>query len=146
MNEKVSIGRYEIGKTQRALQSREPNGDVRIKRLLSPTDEQIDLTRDLVDSAYQRTLRDWEDGKLKRKDNKKPSSPDPRFLRAGRPSSHGLLLIYLLDQCEVLDGTHDDCDPIPAMGISFPESADALASAIEYLATEIYIEREMETW
>ena len=139
----VDVEGHAIGLMTRAAHNDfESRGEVRIKRLLSPSDEEIGLTAKQVELAMEQTILAWERGVVDGPEMRRPSRPDPRQLRGLRGADNGLLLIYLISP-EGHPGVKDDT-PIPAMAISFPESADALASAIDYLVNDVYWDREMD--
>ena len=132
----VNVAGHEVGTMKRKrLKDFESPGEMRIKRLLSPSDELIDLDEEKVKEARRLTDVDWERGVLNQPDLKRPGNIDPKHIRRLRGAQKGLLLLYLIspEDDEPLQEL-----PMPAIGVSFPESADALASAIEYLVNAVY--------
>src|SRR6185503_19276427 len=99
--------------------------------LLSPGDELIDLNSDEAERVKAIT-RDWLARELiKSKPGAKPSEFNGRAIRAVRPASRGLLLIYALDEREAAGA--ESGTPIMALAVSFPRSEAPQSGAIDYL-------------
>jgi hypothetical protein len=110
-----------------------------IRRLVSPSDEKIDLDGDELAAALQRTGKLWEKGLTKSASQTPPDMPNGPSIRKARPRERGLLLIYLLDpEVAELDA---DSDPIVGIAASFPYSDNA--KPIEYMINNIYWEQEL---
>jgi hypothetical protein len=140
----VEIAGHTVGRTTRGhFPADRPSSDVyAIRRLLSPSDEQIDLTPDELEEAQLRTKEWWERGLIKSKASTAPTQANGRAIRLARPASRGLLLIYALDESQaagVAPGT-----PIMGLAVSFPESQTAGAGAIEYVVNYVYSQLELE--
>ena len=108
----------------------------RIRRLVSPADEMIDLTEDQYEWALGQTLRRHREdqaGSRHRTDPTRPSGPD---IRRARDFRNGLLLIYPLQE--------SDADGVPFVGFatSFP-AADS-DTPIEYVVNTVYWQEEMD--
>jgi hypothetical protein len=99
---------------RRARISDERSDVFKVKTVLSPRDEAIDLNEDQYESAM-------EDSRIERaaKDMKEPQIPDGRFIRKARSATNGLLLIYPLEGPEELGS------PLIAPVLSFPRSVKA---------------------
>lgn len=110
-------GIREIGLVTRA--PRDAADEYRIRRLLSPSDEAIDLTPDERERALKQAEQLASELKSAR-------LPGPQ-IRAVRPPTRGLLLLYPLNpQSEDGDALVPDfTDPIIGWGVSFPVSPGA---------------------
>jgi hypothetical protein len=97
--------------------------------ILNPVDQHLDLSRDEFNEALSQHIAALaQRGKTPAKTPDKPSGP---HIRAARPSERGLLLIYPLNHKHAFPEPFSD-KPIIGFAISFPESAVADRSAIEY--------------
>ncbi|MDZ7961469.1 MAG: Z1 domain-containing protein [Aulosira sp. DedQUE10] len=107
---------------------------LRKSRLLSPTDEWLDLsdsTRNLILDETQR---------LREEAGKPPSSsktPNGKVIRSNRSPKNGLLLLYPLDPTVAEIDFHM---PIIGFAISFPESPTA--RKVEYQVNNVYWQQE----
>ena len=104
-----------------------------IRRLVSPTDEALDLSSGEETRAIERTVADWRSSKRKNKSPDPPTVPSGKGIRSARPKSNGLLLLYPLDGR--VAGT-PDAAPVIGMAISFPESNTA--KSIEYTVNNVF--------
>lgn len=104
-----------------------------IRRLVSPTDEALDLTGDEWDRALERTIANWTVDKRKNKSPDPPTVPSGRGIRSARPKARGLLLLYPLDG---RSARTPDAEPVIGMAISFPESDTA--KSIEYTVNNVF--------
>jgi hypothetical protein len=111
--------------------------DYAIRRLVSPSDEMIDLTEDQRTAALEQTRSLWKEGATKSNKDTPPRLPSGPSIRRARPKGRGLLLIYLIDPSE-LKGTSV---PIVGLAVSFPYSESA--DAIEYMINNTYWEQEL---
>jgi hypothetical protein len=111
----------------------------RIRRLVSPTDESIDLTPEQRARALRATIDAWvkDPGRSRRVDP--PELPSGPMIRAERDARQGLLLVYPLEP-EAID--HPEFPPIMGLGLSFPRSPSA--ASVEYIVTRVYWDQEME--
>ena len=123
------------------LHQYEPGEEARIKRLLSPGDERLGLSQAAIDEAREKTLGKYLNELKDDPSKKEPSQINPKFLREARSPSEGLLLLYLINPTEH-EAVIDKSLPVSAMAVSFPVSANALASAIEYKVGKVYWEQE----
>ena len=135
----IELGGCEVYPVQRTFH---PKGSLdrgsvyRIRRLVSPTDEVIDLNQDQYEWALQETLRrhkENRDGSRHRNDPRRPSGP---YIRRARDFRNGLLLMYPLQESD------DDGLPFVGFAASFP-AADS-DTPIEYVVNTVYLQEEME--
>jgi hypothetical protein len=107
----------------------------RIRRVLSPSDEWIDLTDEEVEVAKARTRAAWtaDPGRSDRKTT--PDVPSGTFIREVRDANKGLLLIYPLDTKKT--GTDK---PLIGFAFSFPDSDKA--EKVTYRVTNLYWQQE----
>jgi hypothetical protein len=105
-----------------------------IQRLLSPTDELLDLSEEervrAADLTRTRAIAD-----AREYDPDKP--PSGKAIRAVRPPQRGLMLLYPLDPASY--DLPEDAVPV-GLGISFPESASG--ATIEYVVNRIWKDDE----
>jgi hypothetical protein len=131
------IGGHVVGLIQRA--DLEPNGAYRIRRLVSPADESVDLTEEQRDQALRETQRAWRINPGRSKRTEPPELPSGPMIRRQRDPGSGLLLIYPLDPVEI---EQSDSPAIMGIAVSFPWSPSA--TTIEYVVTRTYFDQEME--
>jgi hypothetical protein len=91
------LGGLDVGLTERGPDDDvNPPDDMYVTgRLISPSDEWIDLTSEQRSAALERTIRLWERGESRAK--KRPTAPAGPSVRVCRPPQRGLLLVYPLD-------------------------------------------------
>jgi hypothetical protein len=104
-----------------------------IRRLVSPTDEWLDLNEKERASVMEKTLIEWKNGKIK--SSEEPTRPSGLIIRETRLKTNGLLLIYPIDP-----GKTEEKIPVMGFALSFPKSD--LARAIEYKVNNIYWNQE----
>ena len=106
----------------------------RIRRLLNPSDEMIDLTSEQRSEALTRTIQHYEsqyrNGKTRYQSV--PTVPGGPQIRRTRSSKRGLLLIYPLRYQE---------DVYFGFGISFPFAN--VDTPVEYVVNSVYYEQEL---
>lgn len=141
--QKRNWGGLSVGCTTRAkFPPDEPlDRDYVIRRLVSPSDETIDLASDELAAALQRTRRLWEKGLTRSKSKIPPNTPNGPSIRKARPRERGLLLVYLLDP--LVAELPSESDPIVGIAASFPNSENA--EPIEYVINNTYWEQELAT-
>jgi len=110
----------------------------RIRRLVNPSDEKVDLDKSAIEAAMRATIEDWE---LDARGRDKPTDPAGRFLRQARDPDKGLLILYPLDPGEAKSENGDT--PIIAFAISFPTVNGESASKVTYTVNNVY-QREEE--
>jgi hypothetical protein len=116
----------------------------RIKVLINPPDELIDLKDHEAEEALKLDVEDWKatDGVRRGKKTDKPTTPKGRFVRNVRDPARGLLVLHPLlpdkKKAEKAD------TPILGFVISFP-SVDALGDTpITYIVGNIYQQQELD--
>jgi Z1 domain len=94
---------YEIGLIKRQhmaseLKAGDETSRYSIRRLVSPTDEMIDMDKPDREAALNDTRRAWQSdpGRFRQRDTE-PDVAGGIYVRTRRPATHGLLLIYPLD-------------------------------------------------
>ena len=107
----------------------------RIRRLVSPTDEMIDLDDDQYRRALERTVEEYENDPAGNRHRVRPTRPSGPKIREVRDHGRGLLLIYPLQQ--------GDGDGLPFVGFaaSFPHAVDD--TPVEYLVNSVYWQEEL---
>ncbi|MEH1855045.1 MAG: Z1 domain-containing protein [Nostoc sp.] len=127
---------YEVGLTKRNPSDSSTSKEYRLKksRLLSPTDEWLDLSKHTRNLIIDKTRKKQEEK------GKEPSSnptPNGLYIRESRGATNGLLLLYPLDSTEI-----DEVSDIPIIGfvISFPTSTTA--KKVEYRVNNVYWQQE----
>jgi hypothetical protein len=112
-------------------------GRYTIRRLVSPSDEMIDLSEEQRKQALAVTVNDWEQDKDPKKRENPPEVPGGRQIRQIRPKVTGLILIYPLDPQRA--GISDTSQPITGIAISFPRSDTA--REIAYAVNNVFTRR-----
>jgi hypothetical protein len=130
------IAEQDIGLIKRSPYPNDERPDrYSIRRLVSPRDEQIDLTEQQKADALTATIENWRNAKEpKRKEQ--PKSPSGYELRKKRPKENGLLLIYPLDYLHA--GIKGIINPVIGIAISFPESKTA--RPVSYIVNNRYLQ------
>lgn len=122
----ATIGGREVGLVTRSpfppLDEQRPDRYT-IRRLVSPSDEMIDLTGEQAAEALRLTRERWQADPPSRRAAEQPQRPSGQEVRQVRPKERGLLLLYPLNPLPGVftPGTR----PIMGMAISFPKSATA---------------------
>lgn len=120
----------------------------RIRRLLDPKHEIVDLGDPERAKALAQTLKRWEAGTQTKK---KPVFPAGADIRSARLESNGLLMVYPLSgedengECKRSRKVKEDARRFPVLGfaISFPEVDPSKASKVKYDVGNIYWEQEV---
>ena len=136
----VSIAGLDVGPIERRPSIGGGPGDSGtyvIRRLVSPTDEYLDLTRAEKERALLETQDHWRANPGRSKRTEAPEQPNGQVVRRLRPSTRGLLLLYPLDPGPA-GLEFEDVPAVLACAISFPHSAHQ--SAIEYTVNRVYWE------
>ena len=112
------------------------NSVYRIRRLVNPADEWIDLSTDQLDQALCQTRHRYRTNKGGSRYRSEPRNPGGRDVREVRDQSNGLLLIYPLEASDV--------EEVPFIGFaaSFPKAA--MDTPVDYVVNTIYWQEEME--
>lgn len=125
----VSVAGYDIRCVTRNPINQITDERITIKRLVSPSDEALDLS----DEEKARALEFCRSGDREGKG----ILPSGKAIRSARPKERGLLLVYLLTGKDVHSRTYGGADQeIVGWAISFPESQTA--QPIEYWVNPIY--------
>ena len=149
---KFKIGGHEIGAfTRSPLLPKPPQTGLvdayRVRRLVSPRDEAIDIDEAAWASALKKTkaqLKPDQGRGLTPQDVAEVKIPNGPNLRACRSSSKGLLLLYPLDPpskkglSKVLQDSIDADVPIMGFAVSFPGSKSG--AFVEYRVNSVYAE------
>jgi hypothetical protein len=132
-----TIAGHGIGLTERKHHTGidKRDGWYRIRRLVSPLDEGLDLTEDQLRDALERTQAAWkrDPGRSKRKTP--PDVPSGLMMREVRSPERGLLLIYPLDTEKT-----ETSLPLIGFALSFPDSEQA--EKVAYRVTNLYWQQE----
>jgi len=131
-----TIAGHKVGLIQRSDNTPDDNSLYMLKKsnILSPDDEQLDLSEEQKTKALTDNITAFESGQTRSK--KKPERPSGPFIRGVRSPQNGLLLIYPLDHSQFEKPFTST--PIIGFAISFPESSRGQASAIEYQVNTKY--------
>ena len=108
----------------------------RIRRLVNPADEMIDLTEDQRRSALEQTVRQHRDDQARSRHRTDPTRPSGPHIRRVRDFSNGLLLIYPLEESD------DEGTPFIGFAASFPAAGSD--TPVEYVVNTVYWQEEME--
>jgi hypothetical protein len=119
-----------------------PQSSYRIRRLLSPTDEEVDIGPDAWERAFAATRADWERNPNPRRRATSPERPSGRRLRWVRPTTDGLLLLYPLEPDESRSECGADGPPIIGFGISFPDNPND--EKVSYVVNPVFVGQEYE--
>lgn len=107
-----------------------------IRRLVSPSDEMIDLSTEELERAMVMTVAHW--GSLpEHQRGDRPTQPGGRYIRTARSKTKGLLLLYPLDPLHAAQpriGT-----TVMGLAISFPRSDTA--RDIEYTVNNVFLQQ-----
>ena len=106
----------------------------RIRRLVSPTDEMIDLTDGQRRDALEQTNRQFERQAENSRHRAVPTRPSGPEIRRARDTTNGLLLLYPLRE------TDDDGSPFVGFAASFP--AARRDTPVEYVVNSVYWQQE----
>jgi hypothetical protein len=116
----------------------------RIKVLINPPDEGVNLTKQQRKKALELDIEDWETNNHERKGKivDEPTVPGGRFLRQARNADEGLLILYPLTS----DGEETEQKDIPVLGfvISFPRVSELGDTLVSYVVSNVY-QRDMAT-
>ena len=108
----------------------------RIRRLVNPADEWIDLTTDQEERALCRTRQRYRANGGGSRHRAEPRNPGGRDVRQVRDQGTGLLLIYPLEESD------DEGVPFIGFAASFPEASRD--TPVEYVVNTVYWQEEME--
>jgi hypothetical protein len=134
-----SVSSLQVGMIRRSPfpHDQQRTGSYRIRQLMSPPDEWIDLKDEEKAAALAATVRNWQADTRRNKRQECPTVMGRREARAARDKSRAVLLLYPLDPRE--RGLPDKFPPVVGLAISFPQSDTA--KDITYTVTNIFRER-----
>jgi len=135
-----TIAGSKIGLIQRADNTPDDKACYMLKKsnILSPEDEHLDISEEQKVKALTENITAWEAGETRSR--KRPERPSGPFIRKVRSPQNGLLLLYPLDYIP-FDKPFAS-NPIIGMAISFPESDQGQAGAVEYqVNTKYWLDR-----
>ena len=112
----------------------------RVRRLVSPSDEWIDLSDEEVALALAETQRVWRENPGKYKSKDLPDTPSGMAVRKTRSCKRGLLLLYVLQPDERTSPLPQV--PIVGFAISFPKSNRGEEAGIAYVVNNVYWQQE----
>ena len=137
--ESVELGGWRVYPLTRAshlADSWDATSVYRIRRLVSPMDEMIDLTDDQEKRALEQTLRQHQEQPETSRHRGLPRRPNGPNIRRARDPRDGLLLLYPLLE------TNDEGLPFVGFAISFP--AAERDTPVEYFVNSVYWQEELE--
>ena len=108
----------------------------RIRRLVSPADEVLDLTEEQFNSALEMTVRQYREDPSGSRHQTEPTRPSGFYIRRIRDFKNGLLLVYPLQE--------QDSNGLPFIGfaVSFPAASND--TPVEYVVNSVYWQEELE--
>ena len=131
------LGGHTVQPVRRAQHpSNHPDDKVyRIRRLVSPADETIDLTEDQRALALERTVSQYDDVPEGSRHRERPTRPNGPNIRWARNPENGLLLLYPLQEAD------DNGTPFVGFAASFPNAG--CHTPIDYFVNTQYQNEEM---
>ena len=108
----------------------------RIRRLVSPTDEMLDLTADQKKWALDQTIQQHLDQGEASRHREIPTRPSGPKIRLARGPKYGLLLLYVLDKTDAAG------QPFVGFAASFP--AAERDTPVEYVVNTVYWQEELD--
>ena len=135
----VELGGCEVFPLQRAhhpKNSLDQAAVYRIRRLVSPEDEFIDLTEEQRMWALDQTLRHHRYDSAGSRHRSDPTRPSGPYIRLARDFRNGLLLVYPLQE--------QDAEGLPFVGFAASFPAADTDTPIEYVVNTVYWQEEME--
>ena len=136
----TEIGGWSVHPVRRSqhMQDSSDSGAVyRIRRLVSPTDEMIDLTLDQKRRALDDTIRQHKENPGASRHRSEPTRPSGPNIRWVRDPENGLLLLYPLEKCDT--GGHH----FVGFAASFPAAHND--TPIDYVVNTVYWKEEVES-
>ena len=137
--EPVEVGGWRVHPAQR---SPHPPDDVeqdrvyRIRRLVNPTDETLDLSDDQRKWALDQTIQQHLDQGKGSRHRDIPTRPSGPNIRRARPPQCGLLLLYTLENTDAAGR------PFVGFAASFPEAERD--TPVEYMVNTVYWQEELD--
>ena len=127
---------YPLTRASHLADSWDATSVYRIRRLVSPMDEMIDLTDNQQKRALEQTLRQHQEQPDTSRHRGLPRRPNGPNIRRARDPRNGLLLLYPLLE------TDDEGLPFVGFAISFP--AAERDTPVEYIVNTVYWQEELE--
>ena len=127
---------YPLRRARHPVDSVDRGTVYRIRRLVNPADEKIDLTEDQEEQALHLTRQRYRTQQGRSRHRADPEDPGGRDIREVRDQRNGLLLIYPLQK--------RDAEGLPFVGFaaSFPSTEND--TPIEYFVNSVYWQEEMD--
>lgn len=105
--------------------------------MIDPKDEYLDLTREEIDEALRRMIKD---PNRKSRSSKEPKDPSGPYIRGVRSPKKGLLIIYPLDwECAGIE------TKVPIIGLAFSIPGSNKAVKVQYKVNNRYWEQEFDS-
>jgi hypothetical protein len=124
-----------------AVDSAAAEGRYVIRRLLAPRDEGIDIDGANYQDALDETTLEWRSRpNEQRRGDTEPTTPSGPALRARRPATRGLLLLYPLSRIGDAGPLVEGEFPVIGFGISFP--ASRRAETVTYRVNNVFWQQE----
>ena len=134
----LEMGGYTVGSVRRAQHLPDhPDADkvYRIRRLVSPADEVIDLTDEQYKRALEMTVQQHVASADASRHRSQPTQPNGPNIRRVRNPENGLLLLYPLQE------TDENGNPFVGFAASFPNAGRD--TPIEYVVNTVYWQEDM---
>ena len=135
-----TLGGHDVYPLRRAIylpDSLDQAAIYRIRRLVNPTDEMIDLTDEQGNQALEKTVQHQRNNREGSRHLAEPRIPSGPNIRQVRDSKNGLLLIYPLEE------PYTDGVPFVGFAVSFPYAQSD--TPVEYFVNSIYWQEELES-
>jgi hypothetical protein len=134
-----------VGPVKFTRRDRVQNDDVKqcVRRIVSRSDEFIDLSDAQYQDALSQTIKAWEAKDPEKRSENRPDTPSGPFIRDVRPKERGLLLIYPLQFYENDKPIPTD-RPIYGIALSFPSAGLSADDGIVYRVNNVYWNQEFE--
>ena len=126
---------YPLRRTPHLQDSADRAAVYRIRRLVSPTDEMIDLTEDQRKQAFEQTVRQHQDHTEESRHRTVPTRASGPNIRHARDARNGLLLLYPLQE--------RDAEGVPFVGFAASFPAAESDTPIEYVVNTLYWQEEL---
>lgn len=135
-----TVGRINLIKRERVLKD-----DTKqcVRRLVSRSDEFIDLSETEYQDALTKTIAAWETKDPEKRSENRPDTPSGPFIRDVRSKDRGLLLIYPVQFYEGDKAIATD-RPVYGIALSFPSAGLSEDDGIVYRVNNVYWDQEFE--
>ena len=141
------VGTVKLTKRERVLQDATKQC---VRRMVSRSDEFLDLTPEQYAAALAGTIAAWETKDPEKRSADKPTMPSGPFIRDARPRERGLLLIYPVQFYDKAANADEPDHPIPTdvpvygIALSFPSAGLSADDGISYRVNNVYWDQEFE--